>query len=123
MADLELRIEDGVANLTMNRPQARNALSMDMRAQIDEAFHQMELDDAVRSVVLTGAGDSFMAGSDVKNMHEYLSPHEEAEVKPYFLHRIHNLHTMMYSMRRMPKPVIAKVRDAAAVPGGSLAAA
>jgi 2-(1,2-epoxy-1,2-dihydrophenyl)acetyl-CoA isomerase len=67
--------------------------------------------------------DHFLAGGDVKNMHEYLSSHEAAEVEPYFLHRIHNLHTMMYSMRRMPKPVIAKVRGAAAGAGVSLAAA
>ena len=53
MADLDLSIEDGVATLTMNRPQARNALSMDMRAQMYEAFHQVEFDDALRCVVWT----------------------------------------------------------------------
>ena len=123
MADMEMTIEDGVATLTMNRPEARNALSMEMRNTMDEMFHQVEFDDEVRCVVLAGEGDHFMAGGDVKNMHEYLGSHEDTEVQTDFLHRIHNLHTIMFSMRRMPKPIVAKVRGAAAGAGVSLAAA
>ncbi|MAP13161.1 MAG: enoyl-CoA hydratase [Gammaproteobacteria bacterium] len=123
MADLELDISDSIATLTMNRPEARNALSMDMRAELDEALYEIEFDDAVRCVVLTGAGEHFMAGGDVKNMNDYLSTHDGPETKKYFLHRIHALHTIMYSMRRMPKPIIAKVRGAAAGAGVSIAAA
>jgi len=123
LADLELSIDNGIATITMNRPEARNALSMDMRAQMDAAFHDVEFDDQVRCVVLEGAGEHFMAGGDVKNMHEYLSAHESSEVEKYFLHRIHNLHTIMFSMRRMPKPIVAKVRGAAAGAGVSFAAA
>ena len=69
MADLDVKVAGGVATMTMNRPEARNALSMDMRAQMDEAFHRLEFDDAIRCIVLEGAGDHFMAGGDVKNMH------------------------------------------------------
>ena len=123
MADLELNIAGGVATMTMNRPDARNALSMDMRAQMDDICHQIEFDDAVRCVVLEGAGDHFMAGGDIKNMHEYLDSHDRAETQAYFLRRIHALHTIMFSMRRMPKPIVAKVRGAAAGAGVSLAAA
>ncbi len=123
MADLEMSVEGGIATMTMNRPEARNALSMDMRSQMDELFHQVEFDDAVRCVVLQGAGEHFMAGGDVKNMHEYLNSHDATETQSYFLHRIHALHTIMFSMRRMPKPIVAKVRGAAAGAGVSLAAA
>ena len=123
MADLEMTVDGGIATLTMNRPEARNAFSMEMRSRMDELFHQIEFDDIVRCVVLTGAGDHFMAGGDVKNMHAYLGGHDEREVQNYFLHRIHNLHTIMFSMRRMPKPIVAKVRGAAAGAGVSLAAA
>jgi 2-(1,2-epoxy-1,2-dihydrophenyl)acetyl-CoA isomerase len=123
MADLDVNITGGVATMTMNRPEARNALSMEMRSQLSQALHEAEFDDAVRCVVLEGAGDHFMAGGDVKNMHEYLKSHDENEIQSYFLHRIHDLHTIMFSMRRMPKPVIAKVRGAAAGAGVSLAAA
>ena len=123
MADLEVKIEGAVATVTMNRPQARNALSMEMRSSMNEAFHALELDDAVRCVVLAGEGDHFMAGGDVKNMHEYLSSHSGPEIQNYFLQRIHDLHPIMYAMRRMPKPIVAKVRGAAAGAGVSLAAA
>lgn len=123
MADLDVKIEGGVATLTMNRPEARNALSMEMRSQMRDVMHQIEYDEAVRCVVLQGAGDHFMAGGDVKNMHEYLQTHEGDEVQAYFVNRIHDLHPIMFSMRRMPKPIIAKVRGAAAGAGVSVAAA
>ncbi len=48
MPDLLIESADGVATLTMNRPEARNALSLEMRAGLDEAFHRFERDDAVR---------------------------------------------------------------------------
>ncbi len=123
MADLEMTVKDGVATLTMNRPEARNALSMEMRSLLDEKLHEIEFDDAIRCVVLTGAGEHFMAGGDIKSMHEYLDSHDESETQSYFLHRIHDLHTSIFPMRRMPKPIVAKVRGAAAGAGVSFAAA
>ena len=44
MSDLEVTIKNGIATLTMNRPDARNALSMEMRKQLTEALHEVELD-------------------------------------------------------------------------------
>ncbi len=123
MADCEMTLDGGIATMTMNRPEARNAFSMEMRSEMDRLFHEAELDDAIRCIVPEGAGDHFMAGGDVKNMHEYLESHGPAETQAYFLHRIHDLHTIMYSMRRMPKPIVAKVRGAAAGAGVSVAAA
>lgn len=123
MADLETTIENGIARVMMNRPDARNALSMDMRAMMSETFHELEKDDSVRCVVLEGAGDHFMAGGDVKNMHEYLKTASGPEIENYFVNRIHNLHPIMFAMRRMPKPIVAKVRGAAAGAGVSVAAA
>ena len=123
MADLEVNINDGIATLIMNRPEVRNALSMEMRGLLDEALHQLEFDENVRCIVLNGAGDHFMAGGDVRQMHEYLGAHKGQEIQRYFLHRIHDLHPIMFSMRRMKKPIVAKVRGAAAGAGVSLAAA
>ncbi len=123
MADLEVSIDGAIATMTMNRPDARNALSLEMRTSMREAFHELEYDDAIRCVVLEGAGDHFMAGGDVKAMHEYLANAEGPEIQSYFVNRIHDLHPIMFSMRRMPKPVVAKVRGAAAGAGVSLAAA
>ncbi|HUP23416.1 MAG TPA: enoyl-CoA hydratase/isomerase family protein [Thermoanaerobaculia bacterium] len=66
MPDLLLETTGHVATLTMHRPEARNALSDAMRAELCDALHRIELDDDVRCVVLRGAGDHFMAGGDVK---------------------------------------------------------
>ncbi|MYJ75450.1 MAG: hypothetical protein F4089_10305, partial [Gammaproteobacteria bacterium] len=59
-------VEDGVATLTMNRPEARNALSAAMSAGLEEAIPRLAGDPNVRVVVLTGTGGAFCAGGDVK---------------------------------------------------------
>ena len=122
MTDLEMCTENGVATLTMNRPDSRNALSMDMRKLLCEALHEVELDTAVRCVVLKGEGDHFMAGGDVKGMGESIKKSPE-EIRKEFMLRIHDLHPIMFAMRRMPKPIIASCRGAAAGAGVSIALA
>lgn len=122
MAHLEVTKKDGIAWLTANRPEARNALSDEMVSMLTDALHDVEHDPEVRCVVFRGAGDHFMAGGDVKNMHANLSESPE-ELKKRFVLRIHNLHPVMFAMRRMPKPVIACVRGAAAGAGVSVALA
>ena len=122
MADLEVTQQGSVATLIMNRPEARNALSMDMRSQLCSALHDIEMDDSIRCVVLKGAGDHFMAGGDVKGMGESIKKQPE-EIKKEFLLRIHDLHPIMFAMRRMPKPIIASCRGAAAGAGVSVALA
>src|SRR5579863_9350411 len=57
---------DGIATLTMNRPEARNALSGEMQAALSEAVPRLIADRTVRVIVLTGAGGAFCAGGDVK---------------------------------------------------------
>lgn len=122
MADLDVSISDGIATLTMNRPEARNALSMEMRAMLADVLHDIEMDDSVRCVVLTGAGDHFMAGGDVKGMGESIKKSPD-EIRKEFVLRIHDLHPIMFAMRRMRKPVIASCRGASAGAGVSMALA
>jgi 2-(1,2-epoxy-1,2-dihydrophenyl)acetyl-CoA isomerase len=122
MSHLEVSINDGIATLTMNRPEARNALSMDMRSELCNALHDVEIDASVRCVVLKGAGDHFMAGGDVKGMGETIKKSAD-EIKKEFMLRIHDLHPIMFAMRRMPKPIIASCRGAAAGAGVSMALA
>jgi len=122
MSHLETSISDGIATLTMNRPEARNALSMEMRTQLCESLHDIERDNSVRCVVLTGAGDHFMAGGDVKGMGESIKKSSE-EIGKEFMLRIHDLHPIMFAMRRMRKPIIASCRGAAAGAGVSMALA
>ena len=104
----------------MNRPEARNALSMEMRSALADILHDIEQDSSVRCVVLQGAGQHFMAGGDVKGMGESVEKMEE--IRKGIL-RIHDLHPIMFAMRRMPKPIIASCRGAAAGAGVSMALA
>lgn len=122
MPDLDVDRDGAVAILTMNRPEARNALSPEMVDGLSQTLHALETDDSVRAIVLRGAGDHFMAGGDVKSFTQ-LGGDGAMDVRSTILHRIHHLHTIMFAMRRMPKPILAAVRGAAAGAGVSLAAA
>ena len=62
------RVEDGVATLTMNRPEARNALSPEMGAGLRRAIEKLATSSGIGCVVLTGVGSAFCAGGDVKAM-------------------------------------------------------
>jgi 2-(1,2-epoxy-1,2-dihydrophenyl)acetyl-CoA isomerase len=121
MPDLDVTRDGAVAILTMNRPEARNALSTEMVDALSSTLHALETDDSVRAIVLRGEGDHFMAGGDVKSFAELGA--SGADPRSLILHRIHHLHTIMFAMRRMPKPILAAVRGAAAGAGVSLAAA
>ena len=122
MSHLEVSNENGIATLTMNRPEARNALSMEMRKELTDVLHDVERDNSVRCVLLKGAGDHFMAGGDVKGMGDSIKKSPE-EIKKEFMLRIHDLHPIMFAMRRMPKPIVASCRGAAAGAGVSIALA
>lgn len=68
MSLVTVETRDGVALVTLNRPEAMNALSKALRAELAEVFARLNADDAVRAVVLTGAGKAFTAGLDLKEL-------------------------------------------------------
>jgi 2-(1,2-epoxy-1,2-dihydrophenyl)acetyl-CoA isomerase len=117
------RIEDGVAVLTMNRPERRNALSPTMLGALGRTLADVEVDDEVGCVVLTGAGGAFCAGGDVKEM---AAPSDGGR-RVSMDERVHlqRLDQRATSGRlyAMPKPTIALVPGAAAGAGLSLALA
>ena len=113
MADLIVQKNEAITTLLFNRPDARNALSLEMRSLLRDSLMDAENDETVRCVVLKGAGGHFMAGGDVKSMKDTLDQNPK-DTKNYFLNRIHDLHPIMFAMRRMAKPVIASVEGAAA---------
>ena len=80
MTDALLLERDGaVATLTLNRPEQRNAISYDMWLRLPALFAELEADDAVRVVVLTGAGEkAFSAGADIKDFEETRSTPDRA---------------------------------------------
>jgi 2-(1,2-epoxy-1,2-dihydrophenyl)acetyl-CoA isomerase len=116
---------DGVATLTMNRPEARNALTSEMQAALAEAVPRLAADPAVRVVVLTGAGGAFCAGGDVKG---FAQRADQIDTGGGFNveARAHGLRAGMEVVRwlhEMPKPTLAVIPGPAAGAGLSLALA
>jgi 2-(1,2-epoxy-1,2-dihydrophenyl)acetyl-CoA isomerase len=111
--------EGGVATITLNRPQSLNALDRDLTAGLRDAVFSAESDEAVRCVVLRG-GEHFMAGGDLKWFQQLVETGEPATLQMQFEAFIQDVHPLILSLRRMPKPVIASVRGAAAGFGMSL---
>jgi 2-(1,2-epoxy-1,2-dihydrophenyl)acetyl-CoA isomerase len=119
-------IEAGIATLTMNRPQARNALTGEMQAALSEALPRLAADGAVRAVVLTGAGGAFCAGGDVKGFAARAESGEATGGGFNFERSVHGLRHSMDVVRwlqDMPKPTLAVIGGAAAGAGLSLALA
>lgn len=121
---LLVEITDGVAVMTLNRPDARNAMSGEMNAALQAALAQAELDIDVRCIVLTGAGKGFCAGGDVKGMASSGDGTVGARTIDQAIHeqRDHQRGTSG-KLFKMPKPTIAALPGAAAGAGLSLALA
>lgn len=121
--DLLAEVTDGVAVLTMNRPDRRNAMSDAMMTALERVLGEVEVDDAVGCVVLTGAGGAFCAGGDVKAMAER-SAGGRGQPLDVAIHR-QRLRQRATSGRlwQLPKPTIAAIGGPAAGAGLSLALA
>jgi 2-(1,2-epoxy-1,2-dihydrophenyl)acetyl-CoA isomerase len=119
---LLLDIDEGIATITLNRPEALNAVNQAMMAALVEAVARIEADPAARCVVIRGAGDHFMAGGDLKEFHGLLSQPAEAR-RDHFQTTIDRLHPAIVTLRRMPQPIVASLKGAAAGFGLSLALA
>jgi 2-(1,2-epoxy-1,2-dihydrophenyl)acetyl-CoA isomerase len=123
--DLRAEIDDGVAVLTMNRPDRRNAFSPEMLTAMAAVLAQVETDDAVGCVVLTGAGGGFSAGGDVKRM--AARPADADRAGPSLDAVIHRQRLSQRAtsgrLWGMPKPTIAAIAGPAAGAGLSLALA
>jgi 2-(1,2-epoxy-1,2-dihydrophenyl)acetyl-CoA isomerase len=116
--DLLEDLRDGVLTLTMNRPQARNALSLEMSYLMLDALRRAALDPQVRVVVLTGAGGAFCAGGDVKAMAGGRDQKQGFEERMARLRERAEASRMLHEMR---KPTVAVIPGAAAGAGLGLA--
>jgi len=117
--------EDGVATITLNRPEARNAVTAGSFLELERLLIEIEADDLVRAVVITGAGRGFSAGADLKPQSEEERRRTMASAFPGdaggdILERANRC---ILRMRNLPKPVIASVNGDAVGIGCSLALA
>lgn len=96
----------GIATVTLNRPQARNALNLTMRAELERALRQPEGDAGVRVLLVRGAGEHCCAGGDVKLMQA--SRMTAAEGRS----RVEAMSRAVLALARFPTPTIAMVLGA-----------
>lgn len=109
MPDCLVEQDEHVLVVTMNRPEARNALSSEMLKIMLEAWDRVDEDDSVRCCILTGAGGAFCAGADLKAMttrHPGETSFDAARIEP------------LLKGRRLTKPLIAAV-EGPAIAGGT----
>lgn len=114
-ATIILEKADGIAMLTLNRPEARNAIDLTMRGEIVSVLAELRDDGALRVLVLTGTGGHFCAGGDVKSMKA--KRHSAAEGRA----RVESLNRMVLSLVHFPRPTIAMVDGFAVGAGCNLA--
>ena len=115
MAEPVLVVEraDAIATLTLNRPQALNALSRELRAALADAFGELARDAAVRAIILTGAGRAFCAGLDLKELGRGAGPvgGERGQRDP----------DLMEAMAEFEGPILGAINGVAVTGGFELA--
>lgn len=114
---LLLDVTDGLATLTLNRPDALNALNLQIKGELTEVIRRLRDDTEVRAVLLTGAGRAFCAGGDIKEM----DPERTAPVARSRMLKI--LNDILLPLTKLDKPVVAAVNGHAHGAGLSLAMA
>jgi enoyl-CoA hydratase/carnithine racemase len=117
--DFLYEVSDGVATLTFNRPGVMNALTFEVYAQLRDLFAALRTDDAVKVVVLTGAGDNFCSGGDV---HKIIGELLQRDMKGH-LEFTRMTGAVVQNMRLLDKPIIAALNGMTAGAGAVIALA
>ena len=113
---LDYQSNNGVATITLNRPEVYNAFNDGLTSELQQVLKTVKKDDEIRVVVITGAGKGFCSGQDLKDASE-----NPVRVFSDSIHRRYN--PMIRLIRSMPKPVICRLNGVAAGAGCSLALA
>jgi 2-(1,2-epoxy-1,2-dihydrophenyl)acetyl-CoA isomerase len=109
-----LEVVDRVATITLNRPDALNALTVPMKRELLAALRAVERDAAVRAVIVTGAGRAFCAGQDLR---ERLEP----DAAPLGTEIRERYNPIIRAMRGLEKPIVGAINGVAAGAGASIA--
>jgi 2-(1,2-epoxy-1,2-dihydrophenyl)acetyl-CoA isomerase len=115
---VNVSVADGTASIELNRPEALNAWNAQFGEDLLASLRGVSEDEAVRAVVLTGAGRAFSSGADLKDISTDTTPEGRPNVYKTLTERYHPI---MHAIREMPKPVIAAVNGPAVGIGCSLA--
>jgi enoyl-CoA hydratase/carnithine racemase len=118
--DLEVARADGIAVLTLARPDLRNSLSEAMLAGLHAAIDEAARDDGVRAVVIAAKGGVFCAGHDLKELTAHRADADGG--RAYYAKVMHTCADVMRAILRCPKPVIAAVQGTATAAGCQLVA-
>ena len=101
---------DGICRITFNRAKALSANNLDMADALHHIAAEIRTDDTIRVVVMSGAGDHFMAGSDIKAFKAFLDEKpDEATIRAHFEEMLGIVHDFIADFRDMPQPVIGAV--------------
>jgi enoyl-CoA hydratase/carnithine racemase len=120
---IDLQVNDaGIATLTLNRPEKRNAITDAMRSEFIEALERVTADAKIRALILTGNGKGFCAGGDVAGMQKRMDA-PQGEVGFNGWSRQQRVHHSVSLLHTLPKPVIAAVNGAANGLGADMALA
>lgn len=111
---------EGVAILSLNRPDARNTLSEATLSALSSSFAAIERDKSVRAVIITASGPAFCAGHDMKEMTARRSASDRG--RAYFAALMEKCSAVMQGIMRLPQPVIAAVEGVATAAGCQLVA-
>ncbi len=115
-------VQSGIATVTFQRPDKRNALNDAMRAEFLEALGRVHADRAIRALVITGAGKGFCAGGDIAAMEQRMhAPAGEIAFNGW--QRMQRVHHMQALLHTLPKPTLAAVNGAASGLGADIALA
>lgn len=119
MADDELlyEVRDGIARVTFNRPQARNALTFAMYERLAAVCAEVDADRSIKAMLLTGAGDrAFAAGTDISQFRAFSTPEDALEYEA-------RIDRVLGAVERCRVPTIAAIAGAATGGGAGIAAA
>jgi len=117
--DFLYELSEGVATLTFNRPEVLNALTFDVYAQLRRLFDDLRYDDAVKAVILTGAGEGFCSGGDVQ---EIIGELLKRDLRGH-IEFTRMTGAVVQHMRLLDKPIIAALNGTTAGAGAVLALA
>ena len=115
------QIHESILEITLNRPEAYNALNLDMMVMLSDTLASATTDDAIKGIMITGQGKAFCAGGDLKWIAQQAADQQTGDMGATLHKLAPQFHLAITEIRRMRKPVVAAINGIAAGGGFSLA--